>query len=160
LLNIFANEINLLHLSKRKALNTKFISMLEEYIQVINNKNIQLLDCCIVGGAALNALGIREADDVDFTTTENIRFSMFNSGVTKLSSKVDLVSFNYPRSLSAHPAITDNQLISCSNNHFFVRGIRFADPKIILLRKQCQRRDKDLRDLKVIAEYLDDLYLS
>jgi hypothetical protein len=160
LLNIFANENTLLFLSKRKGINFKFLNLLNEFADALNQYDVLLSECCIVGGAVLNALGIREADDIDFTVIENLRFSKFDKGVTKFSSKVDLVSFNYPRTFSLNKPLTDDELISNPDFHFYIRGIRFAHPKIILERKQYQHRDKDLRDLKAIAKYLDTNNLS
>jgi hypothetical protein len=155
LLNIFANENNLLYLSKRKTVDSKFLGMLKEFIEIIKEHKINVSDCCVVGGGALNALGIRMAEDIDFTVSENVRFSKFNLGITKFSPRVDLVSFNYPRTFSQYNSLTDSQLISNPDNHFLVRGIKFANPIIILTRKQHQRREKDLKDLKPIAEFLN-----
>ena len=47
------------------------------------------------------------------------------------------------------------EMIERPSAHFHVRGVRFADPRIVLTRKQHQRRDKDLRDVGLLAGFFD-----
>ena len=155
LLNIFCSENNLFHLSRRQRLRPHFVSMLATYVAVLSAYQINPADCCVVGGAAVEVLGLRTADDIDFTTRESIRFTRFNGGVTQLEDGVDLVAYNYPRNFGVRPPLTDEHIIKRPEYHFFSRGVKFVDPSVLLTRRQHQRRDKDLRDLKMLASYLD-----
>ncbi len=155
LLNIFCSENNLFHLSRRKRLRPEFVTMLANYVAVLRAHQLNPADCCVVGGAAVDVLGLRSADDVDFTLREAIRFARFNGGVTRLDGGVDVVAFNYPRSFSDEAPLTDEHIIKRPAHHFFARGLKFVDPSVALTRRQHQRREKDLRDLKSLARYLD-----
>lgn len=155
LMNIFGSENNLRRLRQRTALRPVFVDMLVEMRKLLQQRQIDSADCCVVGSAVLEALGMREADDVDFTLRSALRFAFLDGGVTRLGDRVDVVSFNYPRSFTSLPALTDDELISRPEQHFFVRGVRFADPRIVLTRKQHQRRDKDLRDVELLSRYFD-----
>ncbi len=63
---------------------------------------------------------------------------------------------NYPRSFSSEPALTDDEIIARPENYFLVRGIRFADPRIVMTRKQHQRRDKDMRDVQLLSHFFEN----
>ena len=160
LLNIFCSENNLTHLSRRKRLRPEFVAMLANYVSVLDLHQLNQSDCCVVGGAAVDVLGLRKTDDVDFTLRESIRFERFNGGVTKLEAGVDIVAFNYPRVFSSEPPLTDEQIIKSPAHHFFSRGLKFVDPSVTLTRRQHQRRDKDLQDLKLLSNYLDSSNFS
>jgi len=118
-------------------------------------RGIAAADCCVVGASVLDAFGLRAADDVDFTLRSAPRFAHFDGGVTHLSPTLDVVSFNYPRSFTADPAIDDDRMIDDPSCHFLVRGVRFADPRIVMTRKQHQRRDKDLRDVALLSDWFE-----
>jgi hypothetical protein len=155
LLRIFANRNNLHWLRRRPPLRARFVEVLAEMRAAIDARRIAADDCCVVGSSILDALGLRAADDVDFTLKSALRFAQFHGGVTHLTPRVDVVAFNYPRSFSAAPDLTDDEMIATPEAHFHVRGIRFADPHIVLTRKQHQRRDKDLRDVGLLGQFLD-----
>lgn len=155
LMDIFASENNLRRLQRRRRLRPAFLDMLVELSEEAHRRGIDLADCCVVGSSVLDALGLRAADDIDFTLRSELRFRQFDGGVTHLTDRIDIVSFNYPRSFSSTPALTDDELIARKDCQFHVRGIRFADPEIVLTRKQHQRRDKDLRDVALLSAFFD-----
>jgi hypothetical protein len=154
LMAIFASENNMRWLGLRAERPTLDANLVE-MARLARDRGVDPLnDCCVVGSSVLDALGLRAADDVDFTLRSTLRFEHFDGGVTRLGPKVDVVSFNYPRSFSTQAAATDDELIDDPSLHFRVRGIRFADPRVVLARKQHQRRDKDLRDVALLAQLL------
>jgi hypothetical protein len=152
--DILLNEENMKIINTRTQLSEEFIEKLCLYQQKLDELNIIKSKCCIVGSSTLNSLNLREADDIDFTLLQNERAEKFDNGVTALG-EIDVVAYNYPRTFSfSESKITDTQLIQNPKNHFFLRGLKFAHPKVVLQRKQYQRRDKDIRDIKLLGEYL------
>lgn len=103
----------------------------------------------------LDALGLRAAGDLDFTLRDAQRTARFHDGVTHLTPTLDVVSRGYPRSFGTMPALDDDRMIDDPDHHFFVRGVRFADPRIVMTRKQHQRRDKDLRDVALLSGWFE-----
>ena len=95
----------------------------------------------------------------DFTLRSAQRAAHFDDGVTRLGPTVDVVTRNYPRSFTAAPAIDDDRMIDDPDCHFLVRGVRFADPRIVMTRKQHQRRDKDLRDVAALSDWFERIGL-
>jgi hypothetical protein len=152
--DILLNEENMKILNTRTQQSEEFIQKLCLYQQKLDELNIIKSKCCIVGSSTLNTLNLRIADDIDFTLLQKERAEKFDNGVTALG-EIDVVAYNYPRTFSFNEAkITDTQLIQNPENHFFLRGLKFAHPKIVLQRKQHQRRDKDIKDIKLLGEYL------
>jgi hypothetical protein len=100
-------------------------------------------------------LGLRHSDDLDLTVRGSVRRTHFDAGITRLAPCLDLVTEGYARSFGAAPAPSDDELIANPSRHFHVRGMRFAHPAVVLTRKQHQRREKDLRDLPLLAAFLD-----
>lgn len=155
LVNIFASENNLRRLRRRTALRPALVDGLVEMKELLRQRQIDCDACCVVGSAVLDAFGLRPADDVDFTLRGNLRFAHFDGGVTHLGPRVDVVSFGYARSFGSGTPLADDEIIARPDAHFMVRGMRFADPRIVITRKQHQRRDKDLRDVALLSAFFD-----
>ncbi len=153
---ITLNSLNIDLYRFRKSLDLDFLAMLNNYKLILKKHNIKENDCCIVGSSILNTFGLRKADDIDFTLLKEIRMKHFNNGVTKIDNTTDVVAYNYARCFK-EKAINDTQLITNPNNHFLVRGCKFASPKIVLTRKQYQRRCKDLADINLLGKLMNKI---
>jgi hypothetical protein len=68
-------------------------------------------------------------------------------GVSHLTPVVDIVTAGYHRS-HQRSAIADDELIDNPDFHFMFRGVKFANPEIVLDQKDFYRRDKDVKDLE------------
>lgn len=154
LMAMFTSTNNLRWLAHRRAPRADLLERLVELRTRVDSLGFSPDECCVVGGSVLDALGLREAGDLDFTLRHAQRAAHFDAGVTRLSPTLDVVSCGYPRSFTAMPAIDDERMIDDPDCHFFVRGVRFADPRIVMTRKQHQRRDKDLRDVALLSELI------
>ncbi|MGS2720420.1 hypothetical protein [Paraglaciecola aestuariivivens] len=152
--DILLNEENMKVLKTRSQLSEDFIDKLYCYQQKLEELNITKSKCCVVGSSILNGLNLRKADDIDFTLLKNERDEKFDNGVTKMG-EIDVVAYNYARTFSFNEMkVTDTQLIQNPKYHIFLRGLKFAHPKIVLQRKQHQRRKKDIDDIKLLGQYL------
>jgi hypothetical protein len=155
LLNVFASETNLGMLRKRRVPDAALIQQLIDAQAFLVQRGIASDDCCVVGGSVPGVLGLRHSDDLDLTVRGSVRRTHFDAGITRLAPCLDLVTEGYARSFGAAPAPSDDELIANPSRHFHVRGMRFAHPAVVLTRKQHQRREKDLRDLPLLAAFLD-----
>jgi hypothetical protein len=155
LLNLFASETNLSMLRRRAALDPALLDLMVHAHEVLAERAIVPDDCCVVGGSVPAALGLRASDDLDITLRRELRHARFDAGITPIAPGLDLVTEGYARSFDDTPAPSDDELIECPALHFHVRGMRFAHPGVVLARKQHQRREKDLRDLPLLAGFLD-----
>ncbi|MDO6455346.1 tetratricopeptide repeat protein [Neptunomonas phycophila] len=114
-------------------------------------RNVEVTEGCAVGGAVLDAFGIRNADDLDITVSNSVRASEFTKKAMPLSINVDLVNENYARSASG--IISDEVLINDRAHHVYIRGFKFANLDIVRNRKAYSQRDKDMMDLKNITKF-------
>jgi hypothetical protein len=155
LLSIFASETNLAMLRKRRALDPAMARMLAGAQHALAAHGLASADCVVVGGSVPGVLGLRPSDDLDVTLRRAQRHAKFDAGIHALGPRLDLVTEGYARSFSSLPPPSDDLLVDNPALHFRVRGWRFAHPSVVLARKQHQRREKDLRDLPLLAEFID-----
>jgi hypothetical protein len=111
---------------------------------------IALDDICVVGSSPLEVVGVRPSTDVDFTLKSRYRTERYGMGVSHLTPVVDIVTAGYHRSREG-AAIADDELIDNPDFHFMFRGLKFANPEIVLDQKDFYRRDKDVKDLEAAS---------
>lgn len=147
--DLFLNRANLKALAKRplNGFRPDYLTWLQQYHSTLQDVKIDPEACCVVGSGVLEALNIREATDIDFTITHELRNQYFTGGVTHLTPDLDVVALNYPRTLLRPSAPTDNDLIRDRALHTRFRGLKFASLDVVITRKQTQRRPKDLVDI-------------
>jgi hypothetical protein len=105
----------------------------------------------VVGSAVLESLGVRDATDLDFTVTHEVRERRFTPGVTHVTPELDVVARDYPRAIARGRAPDDDRLIGDRALHFRVRGLKFAALEVVVTRKLLQRRPKDLADVAKVG---------
>lgn len=160
LLAIFASANNLRWLAQRRSPSPQLLARLEALRAQASRYGFAQEACCVVGGSVLDALGLRSAEDLDFTLRTADRLKHFDDGVTAVESGLDVVSRGYARSPDGSATPDDDRLVDDPGCHFLVRGVRFADPRIVLARKQQQRRDKDLRDVALLGDWFERIGLA
>jgi hypothetical protein len=155
LAGVLLSSNGLRQLRRRRAAGsrTEFLGWLAECRRTCEQSDIALNDICIVGSSPLEVLGVRPSTDVDFTLKSHYRRSRYGKGVSHLTPVVDIVTAGYHRSRE-RPAISDDELIDNPALHFIFRGLKFANPEIVLEHKDFYRRDKDVRDVESTRRFL------
>jgi hypothetical protein len=102
-----------------------------------------------VGSAVLEAIGLREATDIDCVIATDVRASHFHQGVVVLGDSVDLVTAGYHRRADGGMTIDDGRLVVDPQHHFLYRGLKFANPELVIDRKRQHGRPKDLADVSL-----------
>jgi hypothetical protein len=105
-------------------------------------------DVCVVGSGVLEATGIRNATDLDFTVTSAMRRAHYGPTAENIGDRLDVVTEGYHRREGQR--LTDDELITQRGNFFVCRGLKFARLDIVRDRKAFSRRDKDLIDVDLI----------
>lgn len=151
--DLILNRDNLSALEHRaQGIRPEFLNWLSTYHQKLCELQIDPEHCCIVGSSVLEAYGIRNATDVDFTLTHALREKLFTGGVTHLSETLDVVAKDYPRAkVGENIAPNDQDLIYDKALHIRFRGLKFANLDVVVNRKQTQRRFKDLMDVALVG---------
>ena len=151
------NNLRMLPLRDGENLRPQFREWLEEYEQTLDQEGIDVEDTCIVGSSVLEILGIRKSTDIDFIVDEDTRYVQFDSGSASLSENVDLANSGYHKTTDGTEAITDNEVIYHTEHHFRYRGLKFAAPNIVRDSKSAVAREKDIKDVHLMDEYLSTL---
>jgi hypothetical protein len=148
-----ANSLRQLHRRRSAGLRAEFLRWIEECRTTCARSGIALDDICVVGSSPLEVLGVRPSTDIDITLKPYYRQARYGRGVTHLTPIVDIVTAGYHRSRE-RPAISDDELIDNPALHFICRGLKFANPEIVLEHKDFYRRDKDVRDVENTQRFL------
>jgi len=147
----------MLSLRKGDNLRPQFREWLEEYRRVLDDEGIDVENTCIVGSSVLEILGIRKSTDIDFIVDEDTRYAKFDSGATSLSENVDLANSGYHKTTNETDEVSDNEVIYDTELHFRYRGLKFAAPNIVRNSKSAVAREKDIKDVHLMDEYLSAL---
>lgn len=149
LAGVLLSANNLRQLRRRVSAGTRaeFGEWLTDCRRSCAREGISIDDICVVGSSPLEVVGVRPSTDVDFTLKSDYRREKYGRGVTRLSPAVDIVTADYHRRRNG-PAIDDDELIDNPDWHFRYRGMKFANPEVVLDQKEYYRREKDVRDLE------------
>ncbi len=149
------NYLRMLALRRDVRLRSTFLNWLEHYIQTLASQQIPQDDACIVGSSVLEAVGVRDSTDIDFIV--GARAPRFHSGVVKVADGVDLVTSGYHRRADGGPTFTDEAVIRDPRLHVHVRGLKFANPELVIDRKRQHGRPKDLADVMLWGRRVSEL---
>ena len=147
-----ANYRRVLAMRRGVAERSGFLDWLDQYGRVLAARGIANDDACIVGSAVLEAIGLRDSTDIDCVIAG--REPRFHAGVVKLGPDVDLVTRGYHRRADGAATLTDAQVIADPRFHFRMRGLKFANPELVIDRKRQHGRPKDLADVALWDERL------
>lgn len=150
--HIFFHQATLELLRNRvRPLSENICCWIAEAKQALLNRDESVLDGCVVGGAVLDAYGIRKADDLDITVSLAVRQEYFSEKASPLTDNVDIVNKDYARSVLG--VISDDDLLTDRALHVYVRGFKFANLDVVRKRKSFSQREKDMADLLKISQY-------
>lgn len=150
--HIFFHQATLELLKNRASpLSETICYWIAEAKKALLNRNVSVLNGCVVGGAVLDAYGIRNADDLDMTVTHTVRQAHFSDKASPLTDAIDIVNKDYAKSVSG--VISDDILLTDRALHIYVRGFKFASLDVVRQRKSYSQREKDMADLSKISCY-------
>ena len=114
-----------------KILDTELIEKFDGLKSVLKENNIPLSEVCVVSGAVLQVLDLRKSktfDDIDIIMTSPYR-ELYGTGLVIVSETCEM----HPQ--NEYDDITDDEIITNPKYHFYYRGLKFIDPKILYKHK-------------------------
>ncbi len=119
-------------------------------VQALNLPEDQFV---IIGSGTLAVLGIREAEDIDVSVTQELFDILSKQGDWRVEGdllKKENIELKSGIWNKEYPVSTD-QLIKSS---LIIDGVRFINLQELLRFKDAMGREKDMRDITLIHEYL------
>lgn len=117
-----------------------FLMRLENLKKVLTVNNIPRGKVCVVGGAVLQAFGLRkskEFDDIDIIMTDDLR-KLYGTGLVIVSDTAEMHGKD-------QYAVLDEDIIRNSEHHFVYNDLKFAHPSILYeYGKKTENREYDL----------------
>ncbi len=156
LAEIFLNPVNIAHVRLRRSAKPRdqFITWCESTRKKVLDLGLTLADVCVVGSGPLEAVGLRNATDIDITLRSSLRRRLFDAEVTHVQKDLDVVTEGYHRTAD-RPWISDDHLIESPENHFTMLGLKFASLSLVCDRKRHSGRAKDLLDVELLGRFVD-----
>lgn len=134
------NSILFLNCATRKNLN-KYRKLLSEYKKAIPIPNVD--DFAIIGGV-MSEFGIRDANDLDYITTNSSFPDHITSKIEKETKKLKYTN------------VKISELIYNPRHYFKVNGLKFVCPQIILEIKKTRNNDSDKEDILYLKKIVND----
>ncbi|SHE95699.1 hypothetical protein [Schwartzia succinivorans] len=109
-----------------KLADVDFFKKLQDLKVVLREYNIPLSEVCVVSGAVLQVLGLRESkpfDDIDIIMSSPYR-ELYGKGLVIVSETCEM-----------HPQneydVSDDEIIEDADMHFVFNGVKFMNPHIL-----------------------------
>lgn len=146
---------NLRHLKRRIARNysEEFIERLERLKKLLKEKEISQQDICIAGSSGWEIFGLRKADDTDFIVDECYR-EKYGKTTQSWCDDIEYVRQNSIQ-VSEESIYEDKLLIHDDNYCYIFNGLKFVNIDLIAKKKAYNRRNKDIRDVRLYELFCD-----
>jgi hypothetical protein len=132
----------------------------EDLRHILDRNAVPLEKCCLIKSLALDAMGLRAANDLDFCVEKPFFDAMAFDDTWKPVDEspeytvvscgtVDLDVGYYEALLG----ISDAEIINNPRYHFIHDGFKVIRPELVFATKAIRQRPHDLRDLDMLTEY-------
>lgn len=155
LMEILASEHNLTMLGRRRLPDTRALQGLATLRSMMSSQHSRSDEVCVVGGAALAALGARPGCHLEFVTGSTCRLAMPEPGATAGSPALRQLDGPYARSFGPHPAPSNDELAVNPDLHVCVRGVHVAAASVLRDRAQHDAAQQGIDNLARLAHLGD-----
>lgn len=125
-------------------------------VERFQHLNLPASQCVVIGSGILDALNLRESDDIDLVVTEELfeqlresrgwREEIRNNEAMLLKDDVEVWLSWGSKGVPNFHALYDECMV--------VEGVHFANPRFVIAQKRESAREKDMRDIKLLEGYL------
>lgn len=124
----------------------------EKIIEILKKYNFDKDKYLVISGAAMVLLGIKEnTSDIDIAVTDDY----YNYLIKNISCTIDRIN-EYGKTSYSIDQIIDFCTTYYEEDKFFIENIPVQQPKKILKLKRNLNRKKDINDIKLIKEFLNE----
>jgi hypothetical protein len=113
--------------------------------------------CVVIGSGILDALGLRKSDDIDLAVSPEL-FSQLQVMDGWVSEEKHGEIFLLKDDVEVWQDWGTDEESSFSNlykNSVVIQGVHFANPQFVLGWKKQRNREKDVKDIQLLEEYLN-----
>lgn len=136
-------------------MNLKNVKYLNNFRKLPYSKDKML----IIGSGTMALLGLRRNKDLDVWVTKDLfqkisKNSMFNKSVADASGDISYTTKDGKIEIFDKLSPLKDRIENQLKRSVFIYGIHFQSPEDVLSWKKTVNRPKDLRDIKLLEEYL------
>jgi len=130
-----------------------------DIVKIVKDSGLPKGEFIVVASGIMNALGIRESDDIDLVVTHNLYQILKQSGREEVDKEDYKVLLNGP--LEAGLCWdSENEIPNFDNlikDAVVINDVPFASLERVKSYKQKMQRPKDIKDIALIDKYLNNL---
>jgi hypothetical protein len=126
--------------------------------KLVKEQNLPKGEYIVVASGILNALGIRDSDDIDLVITPKLYIKLKNQGWKEVNKGTYKVLEKGPFEVGLCWDSDENETPNLQNllaNAVYIDEVPFASIYRVKEWKHKMGREKDLKDLKLIQDYLN-----
>jgi hypothetical protein len=117
---------------------------------------LSLNEVCVVGSAVLGVCGVRQPADIDFVISSDLDSASYKEALITYG-EYDLLLNGYSLKMRTGNVSTD-EVIHSPRYHFFISGLKFADPFYVFLKKKLTGLEKDVVDQRLMKKAIRHRY--
>ena len=123
---------------------------IEGFTAALEKTGLSKDDVCVVGSAVLGVCGVRRPADIDFVVSSGLDAAIYKESL-KSFGEYDLLLNGYAFEMRKGAVSTD-EVIHSSRYHFYLSGLKFADPLYVFLKKKRNGIEKDIVDQRLMKD--------
>lgn len=147
------NNLKYLKMRVTRNYTERFIERMDRLKKILDEREVPYQDVVIAGSSGWEIFGLRPADDIDFIFGEKYR-EKFGDKHQIWEEKIEYSRRNSIET-SDNVVYPDDLLIGDDNYHYMFNGLKFVNIDLVARKKAYNRRDKDLRDVRLYELFKD-----
>ena len=136
------NSIHWMKSARLQEFNT-FESLFKKYNNYFDTKKVNKDDFCLIG-SVLSVYGVKETNDIDYITKDNIDINFEDKNIEREQSKIQFIDNGI------------HDLIYNPNNYFYAYRQKFVSLQVIQKIKANRKKGNDEEDLVLINKLITD----
>lgn len=154
--HILLSVNNIEHLKMRVARNYSdvFIENIDRLKEKLRSIGISQTECVCTGSSGFEIFGLRKAHDLDVAFKSDCRKKYGDNTIYNWFENIDYVRKDSIQ-VSDDVVYPDDVIISDDNLYYMFHGVKFANIDLIVQKKAYNRREKDIRDVRLYELFRD-----
>lgn len=118
--------------------------------------NLPADHCVVIGSGILDALGLRKSDDIDLVVSPELfaRLRDTEGWAAQEKYNATVLLMGDVEAWEDWGANDEASFANLYKDSLIVGGVHFANPQYVLAWKKQRNREKDIKDIQLLEEYL------
>lgn len=149
-----ANNIKHLKMRLARSYSETFINNIDRLKAKLKAIGVDKDECVCPGSSGFEIMGLRKAGDLDVSFKSTNRMELGCQTIHDWAENIDYIRTNSIQ-VSHETTYPDDVIIADDNLHYIFYGMKFVNLELIVQKKAFNRREKDIRDVRLYELFQD-----